>query len=119
MEIKVENWDYGMTCVYVVAFDSGYYYIGSTQCFKKRAIIHKCNVANHPEMFEVGTLHNPTKCEIFLLRSSHNYNLVLIIERNILIHNSRDPFLLNKSKANSGLENLNQRICKRINKLKA
>jgi hypothetical protein len=119
MEIKVENWAENVHCVYAIVFDSGYYYIGSTKCFKKRSIIHKCNLANHPEVFGIGSTHNPTKCEMFVLRLSYDYYLVLNIEKHLLILNSKDKFLLNKSKVNSGLEKLNKTICKRINKLKA
>lgn len=118
MEIKIEKWVKGVKCIYIIHFDTGYYYIGSTKCFHSRTRIHQTNLRNYPEKFGVGIFHNPTKCNVFVLKYYSDYEMAVQRERDFIIMKSSDTFLLNKNTYFRILNNLNEELCKRMNDLK-
>lgn len=118
MEINIEKHAKGLQCMYCIYFDSGYYYIGVTNCFKKRSALHEVNIKWHPYIFGAGVTHYPTKCNIFPFHFFHDYQGLFKLERDFLIQNSHDPYLLNKNKSICKLVKVKENLCKRINQVK-
>ena len=113
MEVKIEKLVKGIKCVYIVLFDTGYYYIGSTKCFYSRAKNHKASIKYDYKKFSINTVHSPKSCYIMLLQKSFDYDYVVKLERDFLIYSNSDIFLLNKSKSIFRLNKLKEKVCKK------
>jgi hypothetical protein len=118
MEIKTENWAENINCIYAVVFNTGYYYIGSTKSFFSRARNHRLTISQYPEKFGIGLFHHPTKCEIFMLLACHDYAAIVGLERDFIIQNSHDTYMLNRSKSICKLKTVKEKLCKKMIELK-
>lgn len=115
--IKETDTDNLKWVVYCVLFDTGHFYIGSSENFKSRQNNHINQILNKKEPY--GFLKHTASfaCQIFIIRRFEISHVATDFEKNLLLSNITNPLILNRYKGEKQIFNANQLIWQKLKDL--
>lgn len=103
--------------VYCVLFNTGHFYIGSTNDFKRRQEHHISAIKRKIGVYSFLDKIEATCCEIFVIQRFQISYVATDFEKDLIATNMTSPLLLNIKKGRKQILNSNQLIWQKLKDL--